>query len=75
MTGLRVVYLIEVNMFITITLAPLNELSLVQCLMVPYWDHYCFLLYINDIANVSDILFSILFADDNNVFIFGGHFG
>ena len=30
-----------------------------------------FLLYINDIANVSDILFSILFADDTSVFIQG----
>ena len=30
-----------------------------------------FLLYINDLANVSDILYSILFADDSNVFISG----
>ena len=30
-----------------------------------------FLLYINDIANVSDILFSLLFADDTSVFIHG----
>ena len=30
-----------------------------------------FLLYINDIANVSDILFSLLFADDTSVFIQG----
>ena len=30
-----------------------------------------FLLYINDTANVSDILFSLLFADDTNVFIQG----
>ena len=28
-----------------------------------------FLLYISDLANVSDILISILFADDTNVFI------
>ena len=30
-----------------------------------------FLLYINDIANDSDILFSLLFADDTSVFIQG----
>ena len=30
-----------------------------------------FILYINDIANVSDILFSLLFADDTSVFIQG----
>ena len=33
-----------------------------------------FLLYINDICNVSDILFLILFADDNtNIFLNGKH--
>ena len=30
-----------------------------------------FLLYINDLANVSNVLFSILFADDSNLFISG----
>ena len=30
-----------------------------------------FLLYINDIANVSKVLFSILFADDSNAFLTG----
>ena len=34
-----------------------------------------FLLYINDIANVSDILFSLLFADDTSVFIQGDQLG
>ena len=33
-----------------------------------------FLLYINDIANVSDILFSILYADDTSVFIHDDQF-
>ena len=28
-----------------------------------------FLLYVNDIANVSKLLFPILFADDTNVFL------
>ena len=32
-----------------------------------------FLLYISDIANISDIIFSILFADDTTVFIMGDH--
>ena len=30
-----------------------------------------FVLYVNDIANVSKLLFPILFADDNNVFLSG----
>ena len=28
----------------------------------------CYLLYVNDIINASNILFPILFADDTNVF-------
>ena len=32
-----------------------------------------FLLYINDLANVSDKLFSILFADDSNIFLTGNN--
>ena len=31
----------------------------------------CSLQYINDICNVSDILFLILFADDTNIFLNG----
>ena len=31
-----------------------------------------FLLYVNDICNISDILFPILFADDTNVLLVGG---
>ena len=30
-----------------------------------------FILYINDLSNVSDILFYVLFADDTNVFLNG----
>ena len=30
-----------------------------------------FTLYINDIANVSDIIFPLIFADDANVFVTG----
>ena len=30
-----------------------------------------FLLYINDLANVSNVLFSLLFADDSNMFVSG----
>ena len=30
-----------------------------------------FILYINDLSNVSDILFNVLFADDTNVFLNG----
>ena len=29
------------------------------------------LLYINDFANVSNVLFSLLFADDSNMFVSG----
>ena len=28
-----------------------------------------FLLYVNDISNVSDLLFTTLFADDTNLFL------
>ena len=37
---------------------------------VPYWDHF-FLLYINDLSRVSSLLFSMLFADDSNMFLSG----
>ena len=30
-----------------------------------------FLLYINDLANVSNVIFSLLFADDSNMFVSG----
>ena len=33
-----------------------------------------FLLYINDLADVSDKLFALLFADDSNMFISGSMF-
>ena len=32
-----------------------------------------FLLYINDMASVSNVLFPILFADDTNVFLSGNN--
>ena len=32
---------------------------------------FLFLLYINDLANVSEKLFSLFFADDSNLFITG----
>ena len=34
-----------------------------------------FLLYVNDMANVSSVLFAILFADDTNVFVQGKSLG
>ena len=36
-----------------------------------FWDPCFFLLYINDIVNVSNILFPILYADDTNLFMSG----
>ena len=30
-----------------------------------------FLIYINDLADVSDLLFALMFADDSNMFISG----
>ena len=30
-----------------------------------------FLIYVNDLANVSSVLFTLLFAEDTNVFIHG----
>ena len=32
-----------------------------------------FLLYVNDLANVSENLFTIMFADDTNVFVSGNN--
>lgn len=40
-------------------------------LRAPYSDLYFFLLYINDLAEVSKELYTLLFADDTNVFICG----
>ena len=36
-----------------------------------YWDLLLFILNVNDYARSSDLLFSILFADDTRVFIEG----
>ena len=67
MSGLKVIYLIEVNMFYNNT----SSTKLTITCVVPQGSTLglLFLLYINDIANVSDILIFILFADDTNVFI------
>ncbi len=32
-----------------------------------------FLIYVNDLPNVSDLFFSVLFADDTNVFVAGNN--
>ena len=40
-------------------------------LRVPFWDHLLFILYVNDLCNVSDVLQFILFADDTNIFCYG----
>ena len=34
-------------------------------------DPLLFLIYVNDLANVSSVLFTLMFADDTNVFIHG----
>lgn len=50
-------------MFIAITLVPLNKLSLMGL----------HIFMITDIANISDIICSILFVDDTNIFISDEH--
>ena len=39
----------------------------------PYWGQHCllFILYVNDMCNVSSVVKSILFADDTNLFLVG----
>ena len=31
-------------------------------------DHFCFLIYINDLPNISEVLHFYLFADDTNIY-------
>ena len=57
-------------MCIMMTLAELSKQSLVEYRNVSYYEPLFFLLYINDIINVSYLLFSIVFADDTSVFIY-----
>ena len=59
-------------MFITKALATLSTPSLVECFKAPHLDHNClyYKLYINDITNVSYIIFAMPLFDDSNVFIY-----
>ena len=41
---------------------------------VPQRSILGFIIYINDFSRASDLLFSILFADDTSVFIKGTHY-
>jgi len=45
--------------------------SHVECLNDPHWDHFCFLMYANDISRVLPRENVKLFADDINLFISG----
>ena len=50
-----------------------SELNNISC-GIPQgsiWGPLLFLLYINDLANVSNVLLTILFADDSNLFTSG----
>ena len=64
MTELKVIYVIEVNVFITKNTSYIKQT--INCGV--YYK-----LYINDITNVSDIVFSMPFCDDANVFIHSEH--
>ena len=41
------------------------------CHRDPFLGPLLFLLDINDLANVSDVIFSLFFADDSNMFLSG----
>ena len=67
-SGLRAISPVEVNMYLNVT----SSIS-VKCGVPPgsILGPLLFLLYVNDIYNVSSVLFTLLFADDTNVFVQG----
>jgi len=70
-----VIYLKKDNVCITMTLAQLTNYFLRSITRyILHSNHLLFLLYVNDIANVRDILSFVLFAEDTSVFIHSDHF-
>ena len=69
--GCKIISQIDNNLSCLRMLNLTMQISHVVCLKGLYWAHLLFLLYVNDIANVSKLLFPILFADDTNVFFSG----
>ena len=69
-SGLRAISPVEVNMYLTNHDS--SSMS-VKCGVpqVSILGPLLFLLYMNDIYNVSSVLFTLLFADDANVFVQG----
>jgi len=71
MIGFEITYQIVDSLLLSIILI----LTLVMLIVVSprdlSWVLYCFLIYVNDIANASQNSDIRLFADDTNVFVFG----
>ena len=58
---------IDCNTFNIMIPIPYLKVFSVECLKGQFLVHSSFLLYINDLCNVSNIFDLILFADDNNI--------
>ena len=65
-------YLTNRKQFVTFNNEHLEtKQSLVECPKALFLGPLLFLLYINDIVNVSPLLFTILYTDDSNLFLTG----
>ena len=71
LSGLKVTSVIANNMFKFLTLNLILDLLHVAYPKAAFLDLYTLLYYINDLAQVSEVLFTILFADDTTVTIQG----
>ena len=68
-TGLEATSPTGCNSFSLTANPPLHKLSAVMCPRDPFLGPLFFLLYINDLNNVSTLVELILFADDTNLFM------
>ena len=66
--GEKVISVIDFNLFNIMNIIHLSKKFLVGCLKDQFKVHFFFLLYINDICNVSQLIEIVLCLDDTNVF-------